>query len=322
MTVPCSVLVRRLAAVLSLSAVLGCGSQQDDCVRGTQGCWCTADMRCTIGTTCVDLVCRADSGTVPGAGGGTGIGGNGSGGTGADGSVSPDNASPAIVMIGKNAETLHPGETLVVSAMVTDPDGAADLVGGTLKDPLSGATYGPMSGSSGSYSLSLSWDAIDMASPIATPVGGATRTFTAEFMDSAGHVVSQDVTVTLACSDATLAACGSDCVDPLWDWGNCGTCGHSCTYDCSLGSCFADVVSLSSSSCDAVCASSGLTCAGISDEEDGGTSYGYAIYTTTGCTDTVLFASCSQVSPIPSSVVSDCYGTLSLDSVQCYCLEP
>lgn len=304
---------RWLGAILSLSSVAACGSDQDDCVRGTLNCWCTPDMQCTIGTTCVDLICQANGSGGPGVGGG-----NGSGGTG----DTSGNASPVIVSLGTNAPTLRPGDTLVISAMVTDPDGAADLVGGTVKDPLTGVTYGTMSGSAGSYSLSLSWDAIDLASPITTPAGGAVRAFTVQFMDAAGNLVGQDVSVTLACADATLAACGSECVDLQWHWGNCGVCGRTCTYDCSLGSCFADVHSLTSSSCDAVCASAGLTCAPITDEDDGSVSLGYAIYTTTSCTDAVMFATCSQVSPIPSSVVSDCYGTLALDSVQCYCLEP
>ncbi len=224
--------------------------------------------------------------------------------------------------LGINAATIHPGETLLVSVPVTDPDGAADLVGGTLEVPLAGATDGTMSAPSGSWSLSLSWDAIDLAHSSATPVGGATRTFLAVLMDSAGHVVPRDVTVLLACADATQAASGSDGVDPQWGGGDWGTCGRACTHDCSLGSCFADVVALSSSSCNAVGASAGLTYEGISDEEDGRLSHGNAISTTTDCTDAVLLRSCAEVSSCPSSVVSDCCGTLSLDSVQCPCVEP
>ena len=46
------------------------------------------------------------------------------------------------------------GQTVVFTAVVTDPDGIEDLIGGTLEDPTTGGTYGAIatSASEGSYS--------------------------------------------------------------------------------------------------------------------------------------------------------------------------
>src|SRR5205823_13414447 len=82
-----------------------------------------------------------------------------SGGTsgGTTGSV----GGPTILDLSANTSTLQPGQPLVVTAVVTHPDGIAQVVGGKLADP-NGGTYGAFQVStvSGAWSITLTWEAL------------------------------------------------------------------------------------------------------------------------------------------------------------------
>lgn len=118
---------------------------------------------------------------------------------------------------------------LVFSAIVTDPEGVDDVIGGTLQAP-AGGTYGTFatSASEGAYTLSLSWNDLDQVDAIRTPPGGNTRIFVAEFFDQAAHATTATLTISLQCEDATLAACGSNCVDISENIDHCGVCDNAC----------------------------------------------------------------------------------------------
>lgn len=145
--------------------------------------------------------------------------------TGSDGNTS-DPAAPRILTLDTNVHTVHEDDPLVITAVVTDPDGIDDLIGGTLLDPDSGSSYGAFatSAAEGAYSISLAWGAVDLVRGIDTPTGGAPRVFRARFFDVAGHTADGDITVTLACENADLAACSGDCVDLLTSHDHCGAC--------------------------------------------------------------------------------------------------
>lgn len=151
---------------------------------------------------------------------------------GADAAPSSDPDAPRILTLDTNAREIHEGDPLVITAVVTDPDGIDDLIGGTLVDPDTGATYGAFatSAAEGAYSIQLEWFAIDLVRAIDTPAGGADRTFRARFYDVAGHIAEGDAVVALACYDAELAVCGGYCRDLATDADHCGAC-HTPTPD-------------------------------------------------------------------------------------------
>ena len=97
-------------------------------------------------------------------------------------------AAPIILSLATNVTSLTPSDSLVVTAVVTHPQGIAQVIGGTLLDPPAGGTYGAfqVSTTAGSYSLTLTWSQIKTVRDITTPVGGAGRTFRAQFFDQAG----------------------------------------------------------------------------------------------------------------------------------------
>jgi hypothetical protein len=129
-------------------------------------------------------------------------------------------------MLATNTGTLHEDERLVVSAVVTDPDGVDDLIGGTLLDPGSGAAYGAFatSAAEGSYEIDLGWGELGTVSAIDAPPAGASRRLLARFFDVAGHRAEAEVTVTLRCDDAGYSACDGQCFDLERDEDHCGTC--------------------------------------------------------------------------------------------------
>lgn len=141
---------------------------------------------------------------------------------------------PVIVVLDTNTDIMEEEDTLVFSAVVTDPDGIDDVIGGTLRDP-QGGTYGSFmtSASEGSYSLTLRWDEIRLVRGFVAPVTGTSRTFLAEFYDQAGHRQQATVDVVLRCGGGNRAACADGiCTDLDTDQKNCGACGHV-----SLGTC-------------------------------------------------------------------------------------
>jgi hypothetical protein len=144
---------------------------------------------------------------------------------------------PTIITFNTNAADITQGESVVFSAVVTDPDGIDDLIGGNLLDSVSGRSYGAFatSAAEGAYSLTLRWDDMHRLSPInfSAAVG---RTFRAEFFDTSGNRTTRDVTITLTCDG--IGACNAVCTD-LTTRDNCGTCGNFCGVDgtCSAGVC-------------------------------------------------------------------------------------
>jgi len=139
-------------------------------------------------------------------------------------SSSPD--APRILTLDTNISVVHEHDPLVITAVVTDPNGIDDLIGGTLLDPDTGSSYGAFatSAAEGAYSIQLDWGAIDLVRGIDAPVTGAARVFRARFYDVAGHTADGEATVTVQCERDGLAACSGDCVDLLTSSDHCGAC--------------------------------------------------------------------------------------------------
>ncbi len=155
--------------------------------------------------------------------------------------------APRILEFSTNVNTMRPTDTLVFSAIVSDPDGIDDVIGGTLKAP-GGGTYGTFrtEASEGAYALELSWGKINQVKGIEAAAGGSPRVFRAEFFDAAGHTTAAELTITMRCAGARQIACDGECLDGDDDPDNCGKCGKICSSPahgdaaCSGGACAFD----------------------------------------------------------------------------------
>jgi hypothetical protein len=184
-----------------------------------------------------------------GAGSSAGVGAmGGDGGAGAAGGGQTDPDGPQFLSFETNVDTLYEGESVIFTAVLTDPDGVEDVIGGSLLDD-DGGSYGAFvtSGQEGSYEMSVSWSAIQQVAPIEFDYGSAmARTFVAEFYDADGHVSTRNVVIDLTCSNG-WAGCDGNCLDTMSDDFNCGSCGNDCASGdlcvlesfCQAGSCTA-----------------------------------------------------------------------------------
>lgn len=150
----------------------------------------------------------------------------------------PKEHKPNIIFFGTNVTEITEGEPVVFSAVVTDPDGIDNLIGGVLNSP-EGASYGSFATSAqeGSYSLSITWGQIDQVVPIEFS-GTTQRTFIAVFFDATGNSVEANTTITLTCN--TENACEGTCVDLQSNSQHCGSCRNSCDDmggSCESGAC-------------------------------------------------------------------------------------
>jgi len=138
--------------------------------------------------------------------------------------------APQFLSFSTNAATLTSTSTLVFTAVLTDPDGAADIVGGTLTPTTGSSSYGAFvgTGTPGSFTLSLTWSEVNDVMPIVAPTtAGVSRVFRAKFFDAAGHSAQRDATVTLKCGGTEAACEAGVCVDLQTDDENCGQCGRA-----------------------------------------------------------------------------------------------
>lgn len=320
-----SALSRRAARFLALSA-LGLLSAAAACSssggQGAEGEACYPNNTCNDGFVCREGKCVRAGGT-GGSGGnaststGTGTGGSGtttgtgtggSGGATSSGSTSTSsgtggsttaNQPPVILAFGTNVTSLTEAQTVKLTAVVTDPDGIDDVIGGTLLAEPGGAIYGAFATTAqeGSYEISLSWDQIDQVGSIDFAQGATQiRTFKAQFFDQGGHTVEKTVDLTLTCNGK--AACSGACVDTQTDTKNCGSCGHGCTGgNCASGKCPSLTGCLPKSNlttCQSYCASQGMTCAGTCNNPyGGGATVGGLTFGNTTCTQYSGTTSCS-----------------------------
>ena len=215
---------------------------------GASGEGCEADTDCKGDRICEAGVCVSEG---PGAGGeSSGTGNQTSGGQGSGGQPTTsgsDPGGPTFLSFATNVSAIAWDESVVFTAVLTDPDGADDVIGGALKAP-SGAAYGAFatSGQEGAYQLNLSWEQIDQLEAIEFELAAdGQRTFIAEFFDGAGNRSERQISLTFDCGG--FGACGGYCAQLRCDGEcvyantdeNCGSCGNACGYGyCDEGSCW------------------------------------------------------------------------------------
>lgn len=140
---------------------------------------------------------------------------------------------PLILSLSTNTTMLLSDQLLIISAIVTDPDGIDDVIGGSLHDMATGRTYGAFitQAAEGSYQITLTWGAIDTVRAIDAPPDGSDRRFLARFFDVTGHIAEGEVGAVLRCAEAGRSACAGECFDLETDVANCGACGNAVPAD-------------------------------------------------------------------------------------------
>lgn len=193
----------------------------------------------------------SDDGDDDGGGGGIDAGGD-----------SADPEGPQIVSFASNAPALHEvGDLLTISAVLTDPNGVDDIIGGQLFDIDAGTAYGAFATAAqeGAYSITLTWPQLvqtrgDLPGPWGKPVPLHLR---GTFFDQAAHEASKDLTIDLACdvpegrvAKVTVDGCvvGARCGEDLPEGVGIDSSAH-----CYLGATDAPT-------CNQACALLGTTC--------------------------------------------------------------
>lgn len=149
---------------------------------------------------------------VTGCGGDDGAGAPTSpdGGQPVDGAA-PASGAPRFLSFGTNVTTITENESIVFTAVLTDPDGIDDLIGGSLTSADGTVQYGGFatSGQEGSYTLTLLWNQLHQVDDI-TFGTKESRELRAAFFDVAGNEVERRLTIDLSCGGEV--ACSGRCV--------------------------------------------------------------------------------------------------------------
>ena len=144
----------------------------------------------------------------------------------------PSNRAPVFLDFGISSSVLTDESTVVFTAVLTDPDGVDDIVGGTLSDA-AGASYGAFAtaASEGAYEIRVDWDDLNNAEEIYFDADGGSRLFIAEFFDQSGERVSRETTLALECDDEVQLPCEDGLCQDLDTVEDCGACGRPCTEE-------------------------------------------------------------------------------------------
>ncbi|MEM6992961.1 MAG: hypothetical protein AAF721_20765 [Myxococcota bacterium] len=215
-------------------ALLGsaCGNgSAGNCDRGTEGCECQAESACVGDLECHSGRCVAIGGgdTSPGDAGDDGPGGDGPGdGPGDNGSDDGDDAgdsaaddsggsdpgAPVIVSLNTDVSVIGPGESVLISAIVTDPDGIEDVIGGQLTTSDGTAVYATFAAAAqeGAYGVALGFEQVLTVEPSRQfEVLPHTRTLRVEFFDQSGATSWQSLSIDLGCNGNGGFVCGTEC---------------------------------------------------------------------------------------------------------------
>ena len=170
---------------------------------------------------------------------------------------------PMILDFSVTPQSLTQGGTATFNVLLSDPQGFADIGGGRLLDRLQNVV-GLFTGTGGSYTFALTWDAVHALEPISFDARDS-RVFTAEFFDAADHRATQSAAIEFHCDgdpacdgSCGLSECSGSCVDPTTfvdDPANCGMCGRSCPSGVCIDSDCSDCRPLSTpiGTCDPLC---------------------------------------------------------------------
>lgn len=192
-----------------------------------------------------------------------------------DAGTPSDPSAPRFLAFGTDLTALSRGQSVTFTAVLTDPDGIDDLIGGSLLSD-EGQHYGAFTSSAqeGAYSLTVSWAQMNRVKPITFTGSTSTRGFVAQFYDVAGHQAARTASIDLSCPEG--GACDGTCISLGTDEDNCGSCGNRCISPddeggrCDSGACvFLHQPNFASETCDETCAAHGLDCAAVCESPEG-----------------------------------------------------
>jgi hypothetical protein len=145
-----------------------------------------------------------------------------------------DDSAPVFLDFSVNTSTATDIDQITFTAVLTDPDGIEDLIGGTLKSPR-GLSCGAFqtSAAKGAYELSLNWSDLNTVEVIELDLTNK-RTVVAEFFDASGNTSSREIDVSLECEEDEETACGDGLCVPLTTVDNWSACGHDGNDDLPL----------------------------------------------------------------------------------------
>jgi len=154
-------------------------------------------------------------------------------------SSSSSKDAPRFLAFGTDVSSLTANQSVIFSAVLTDPDGINDVIGGDLTSADGKITYGSFATTEneGAYSLTLSWGEIQQTQDISFKQNEM-RQFVASFYDAEGNNVQQQVTIELTCNG------GFACQ---------GACASGAATDCG-------VKALALQSCSQVCSAANMSC--------------------------------------------------------------
>ena len=203
-------------------------------------------------------------------------GSSGSAGAGESGDAQ---TPPEIAMLSASAPDLRPDRSVTVVAVVTDPDGSDDVMGGTLHGSDPALAYGVFEPTGeGVFELTISWDDAYALEGFSFE-GVGEIPLTATFRDHGGATADRGLTLALACGgelDAPAVCAAGECTDLASDLDNCSSCGTACPLQAqgsslAAGGCGGDgclpvwdecvLASDGFADCDEYCADKGQACA-------------------------------------------------------------
>ncbi|MEX1364272.1 MAG: hypothetical protein AB1Z98_14190 [Nannocystaceae bacterium] len=146
---------------------------------------------------------------VPAVGGGDVGSTAGVTGEGSTGAVEP--GPPAVIDIGFDQLVLREGQSVVLTAVVFDPDD--DMVTGELLGPGQPSSYGVLEPElSDRWRVEIGWDAVHERWPLSFS-RELWLPLTVRFVDAAGHEVEAQTSLRLVCTGLRDTACDGVCVD-------------------------------------------------------------------------------------------------------------
>ena len=153
-------------------------------------------------------------------------------------STGSEDGGPVFLDFSASGEKITEGGSVIITAILTDPDGVDDIVGGSLKNEDGSVDFGPFmaAGQPGTYSITLTWAQLHEDKPIEFENTESERVVFARFFDQMGHEATKSLVLGLQCPGGS--ACDGACTDLALDGANCGTCGHTCAaMACEQGGC-------------------------------------------------------------------------------------
>ncbi len=127
-------------------------------------------------------------------------------------------SAPVILSLLTNTDEMLLDTNLIISAVITDPDGVDDVIGGQLTSADGAQAFGSFqtADSEGAYQLTLTWSQLDEVETIDF-IGGHTWTFVAEFYDQAGSSTAAELEVTSPCQAGCAGYCALGECHPLFN---------------------------------------------------------------------------------------------------------